>query len=144
MQATELIEHGVELLLAKDMAGFAGLWAEDGVIEFPFAPAGYPPRVEGRAAIREYLRGYPDIYDIREVARKVIHRTEDPEVVVVELEVAGIVPRSGKPYRMDYVAIVTVRDGEIQHYRDYWNPLQAAEALGGLESFTGAFAGGAA
>ncbi|GAB2926625.1 nuclear transport factor 2 family protein [Nonomuraea fastidiosa] len=144
MEATELVERGIALLLAKDMSGFAGLWAEDGVIEFPFAPPGYPRKVEGREAIREYLRDYPEKYDVREVVRKVIHRTENPEVVVVELEVAGIVPRSGEPYRMEYVAIITVRDGEIRHYRDYWNPLQAARAMGGLEALTKAFAGGAA
>ena len=32
-------------LVAKDMAAFAGLWAEDGVLEFPFAAPGYPPRI---------------------------------------------------------------------------------------------------
>ncbi|MFG1694806.1 nuclear transport factor 2 family protein [Nonomuraea sp. NPDC049309] len=137
MNAAELVERGIELLLAKDMSGFADLWAEDGAIEFPFAPPGYPRKLEGREAIREYLRDYPQIYDVREVARKVIHRTENPEVVVVELELAGIVPRSGEPYRMEYVAIITVRDGEIRHYRDYWNPLQAARSLGGPEAFSG-------
>ncbi|GAA5038254.1 ketosteroid isomerase-like protein [Thermocatellispora tengchongensis] len=143
MNASELVDHALELLLAKDMRAFAGLWAETGVIEFPFAPPGYPPRVEGRAAIEEYLRDYPDILDIREFPQRVVHRTADPEVVIAEFEAAGFVVRTGEPYRMRYVAVITVRDGRIQNYRDYWNPLDAAAAMGGLEELTGAFAGGA-
>jgi ketosteroid isomerase-like protein len=143
VNADELVEHALELLLAKDMTAFAGLWAEHGVVEFPFAPSGYPQRVEGRAAVREYLRGYPDLLDVREITDRVLHRTVDPEVVVVEFEAAGVVVATGRPYRLRYIAVVTVRDGEIRHYRDYWNPLAAAEAMGSSEELNAAFSGGA-
>ena len=53
MKPQELVSHALELLLAQDMAAFAGLWAEDGVLEFPFAAPGYPAMVEGRAAVTE-------------------------------------------------------------------------------------------
>ncbi|TDD51576.1 nuclear transport factor 2 family protein [Nonomuraea terrae] len=143
MTAAELVRHALKLLVAKDMAAFAGLWAEDGVIEFPFAAPGYPSRVEGRAAIQEYMRDYPDILDVRQIVQETVHQSVDPEVAIVEFEVAGVVPRTGKPYRMRYVAVVTVRGGEIQLYRDYWSPLAAADVLGGLETVNQAFAGGA-
>ncbi len=32
--------------------------ADDVVAEFPFAPEGSPARIEGKAALYEYLRGY--------------------------------------------------------------------------------------
>lgn len=137
-----LVDRALERLLAHDMAGFADLWAEDGVLEFPFASPGYPRRLEGRAAIAEYLRGYPDLLDIREIIAKTRHETTDPEVSVVEFEVAGVVVASGKPYQLGYVAVLTVRDGQIRHYRDYWSPLAAAEALGGADRLLTAFAGG--
>ncbi|PRX96602.1 nuclear transport factor 2 family protein [Allonocardiopsis opalescens] len=142
MESVELVEHALGLLLAKDMRGFARLWAQDGVIEFPFAPPGYPERVEGRAAIEEYLRGYPGILDVREIAEQAVHQSVDPEVVIAEIETAGLVVATGRPYRMRYIAVITVRDGEIWRYRDYWNPLAAAEAMGGVQAFTKAFAGG--
>ncbi|MEV0618839.1 nuclear transport factor 2 family protein [Nonomuraea sp. NPDC050404] len=140
MNPPELIDRALELLLAKDMAAFAGLFAEDGVIEFPFAPPGYPPRVEGRTAITAYMRGYPDLLDIREFTEQTVHRTVDPEVVVAEFEAAGRVVATGRPYRMRYIAVLTVRDGEIHHYRDYWNPLAAAEMMGGAQELNAAFA----
>ncbi|WP_328603933.1 nuclear transport factor 2 family protein [Amycolatopsis sp. NBC_00345] len=137
-----LVDRALDRLLAHDMAGFANLWAEDGVLEFPFASPGYPRRVEGRAAIAEYLRGYPDLLDIREITEKTVHETADAGVTVVEFEVAGVAVATGKPYRLGYIAVLTVRDGEIRHYRDYWSPLAAAEVLGGADQLLTAFAGG--
>ncbi|NJP88595.1 nuclear transport factor 2 family protein [Nonomuraea sp. FMUSA5-5] len=143
MNARGLVDHALDLLLAKDMTAFAGLWAEDGVIEFPFAQPGYPQRVEGRAAIHEYLRDYPDILDIREITSKTVHQSVDPDVVIVEMEVAGVVAATGRPYTMRYIAVITVRDGEIRSYRDYWSPLAAAEIMGGTDALNDAFSGGA-
>lgn len=141
MSAMDVVDRALELLLAQDMAGFANLWARDGFIEFPFAAQGYPQRVAGREAVADYLRGYPDLLQIRELPTKVVHQSVDPEVVIVEFEAAGVVTATGAPYQMSYVAVITVRDGEIQKYRDYWSPLAAAEAIGGSErvnSFGGA------
>ncbi|MFG1792869.1 nuclear transport factor 2 family protein [Nocardia sp. NPDC049149] len=128
-----VVHEALRLLLAKDMAGFAGLWAEQGSIEFPFAPPGYPTEVIGRAAIADYLRGYPEMADIQSIDPPTVHVTADPDIVVVEFSVDGVAVRTGRPYRLRYIAVITVRAGEIAHYRDYWSPLAAAEALGGAE-----------
>ena len=133
VRAHEVVDRALELLLAHDMAGFAGLFAADGVVEFPFAATGYPTRLDGRAAVAEYLRGYPDLVDVHAVTAKTVHQTLDPGVVVVEFEVAGAAVRTREHYRMRYVAVVTVRGGEIARYRDYWSPLAAAEAVGGAD-----------
>lgn len=129
----DVVDRAMELLLAHDMTGFAALWAVDGTMEFPFAPGGYPERLEGRAAVAGYLRDYTDHVDLRAITSRTVHRTADPEVVVVEFEVDGIAVRTGRPYRMRYISVITVRGGEITGYRDYWSPVAAAEALGGAD-----------
>jgi uncharacterized protein len=123
----DLIPRALQLLLDKDMTGFAGLWAVDGVLEFPFAPPGYPSRLEGRAAIEDYLRDYPKMLDIQAFPKQVVHRSTDPDVVIVEFDAEGVVVATGKPYRFSYIAVITTRDGEIVSYRDYWNPLYVQE-----------------
>ncbi|SDP25940.1 nuclear transport factor 2 family protein [Lentzea jiangxiensis] len=123
----DLIPKALQLLLDKDMAGFAGLWAEDGVVEFPFAPPSWPARLEGRAAIEDYLRDYPETLDIRGFPKQVVHQTTDAGVLIAEFDAEGVVVATGKPYRASYIAVITTRDGEIAHYRDYWNPLLAQE-----------------
>jgi uncharacterized protein len=60
------------------------LWAVDGTMEFPFAPAGAPRQLRGRAAVAEYLRDYTDQIDVRGIVELAVHVTADPDVVVCE------------------------------------------------------------
>jgi len=39
---------------------------------------------------------------------------------------------TSQPYRLDYIVVLTVRDGLIALFRDYWSPLSAAAAAGNL------------
>jgi uncharacterized protein len=143
-RAEDTVDRALDLLPAKDMAGFAALWAPDGTLEFPFAPPGYPARLDGRDAVRDYLAGYPDLVDVREIASRTRHATTDPDTVVVEFEAAGFSVATGAPYRLRYIAVITVTDAGIASYRDYWSPLDAARALGGdLDDLLAAFAGSA-
>ncbi|WP_037364833.1 nuclear transport factor 2 family protein [Amycolatopsis orientalis] len=125
-----ILDRALDLLVQHDMAGFVQLFAEDAVAEFPFAAPEQTERVEGRAALAEYLRDYPNLLDIREVVAKTVHQTTDPEVSIAEFELAGVAVATQKPYRLRYVVVLTVRDGLIRRYRDYWSPLAVTEVLG--------------
>jgi ketosteroid isomerase-like protein len=128
-------------LLAHDMDAFADEWAPDGTMTFPFAPPGWP-RLRGRDEIRGYLAAYTDLVDIRAISHQTRHDTADPDTVIVEWGVTGVALKTGRPYDIDYVAVITVgRDG-IVAYRDYWNPLAAGVALGTVDDMTKAFASG--
>ncbi|MGP3950991.1 nuclear transport factor 2 family protein [Streptomyces sp. 7N604] len=129
-----VFRHGMDLLLAKDIAGWVDLWAEDGVIEFPFAPPGAPRRLEGRAAVQAYMAHYPDHIDLAALPYLEVHRTEDPEVVIVEMRAEGRAVATGKPFASSYIAVVTIKDGLFTHYRDYWDPLAALEIAGGTDA----------
>jgi ketosteroid isomerase-like protein len=140
-RALEVQERHLALMLEKDMPGWIDLWAEDGVFEFPFAPPGFPRRLEGKAAVRDYIKDYPDHIDLAAFHDVQVHPTVDPDVLIVEMSAEGRMVATGKPYAMSYIYVLTVRDGKIVGYRDYWNPLVALEALGGAESLTAAFNG---
>ncbi|MFD3911831.1 nuclear transport factor 2 family protein [Streptomyces sp. NPDC058603] len=119
----DLFRHSLRLLLDKDIPGWVGLWAEDGIMEFPFAPDGRPERLEGKEAIAAYMRHYPDHVDLHGFPAPLIHRTTDPETIVVEMRGVGRLVQTDRPFDMTYIAVVTVQDGLITSYRDYWNPL---------------------
>ncbi|WP_225821666.1 nuclear transport factor 2 family protein [Streptomyces naphthomycinicus] len=125
----DLYRRSLRLLLDKDIPGWIGLWADDGVMEFPFAPPGRPERLEGRDAVAAYMRDYPDHIDLHDFPDVRVHRTTDPETIVVEMRGVGRLVRSGDPFDMTYIAVVSVRDGRFTSYRDYWNPL-AVQAPG--------------
>ncbi|MGW2342614.1 nuclear transport factor 2 family protein [Streptomyces sp. NPDC001661] len=119
----ELFRHSLKLLLDKNIAGWVGLWAEDGVMEFPFAPPGWPPRLDGREAVASYMRHYPDHIDLHDFPELRIHETTDPRTIVVEMRGVGRLIETDRPFDTTYIAVVTVEDGRITSYRDYWNPL---------------------
>ncbi|MEU9556259.1 nuclear transport factor 2 family protein [Streptomyces fumanus] len=119
----ELVRHSLQLLLDKDIPGWIGLWAEDCLMEFPFAPEGWPARLEGKEAVAAYMRDYPDHIDLSDFPDLRIHETTEPGTVVVEMRAVGRLVSTGAPYDMTYIAVITVRDGLITSYRDYWNPL---------------------
>ncbi|MFB7498806.1 nuclear transport factor 2 family protein [Streptomyces sp. NPDC056161] len=123
----DLYRHSLQLLLDKDVPAWVGLWADDGVMEFPFAPAGWPARLEGKEAVAAYMRHYPDHIDLHDFPELRIHRTTEPDTIVAEMRGTGLLVESGRPYDMTYIAVVTVRDGRFTSYRDYWNPLTVLE-----------------
>ncbi|MFB0631360.1 nuclear transport factor 2 family protein [Streptomyces sp. AB3(2024)] len=126
-EPAELYRHGLRLLLEKDISGWVGLWDEGGVMEFPFAPEGWPVRLEGRQAVADYMRDYPDHIDLHDFPDVTIHRTTTPGVIVVEMRAVGRLVKTDSPFEMTYIAVVTVQDGLITSYRDYWNPLAVAQ-----------------
>ncbi|MFF3641624.1 nuclear transport factor 2 family protein [Streptomyces sp. NPDC002564] len=130
----DVFRHGIELLLAKDFDGWVELVAEDGVFEFPFAPPGAPRRLDGKEAVRAYMTAFPDHMDLEDIPHVEIHHTRDPDVVIVEMRSEGRSVSTGRPFEMTYVVVVTVKNGLITHYRDYWNPLTALEIAGGTDA----------
>ncbi|GHC41957.1 nuclear transport factor 2 family protein [Streptomyces flavofungini] len=126
---SDLFREGIRLLLADDVTSWADLFAEDGVAEFPFAPAGYPRRVEGRTAISAYLRGLGENIAYQDFPHLVIHETAAPETIVVEMRATGRATATNAPFDMTYIAVITAEDGRFTHYRDYWNPLDIPGAL---------------
>lgn len=127
----ELVERVHRLAAAYDLRGQADLYAPDGVLEWPFAPAGVPRRIEGRERIREVLaslqaavrRAGTRVTAVRTTA---VHQTADPEVVIVELEVAGELTTTGATYQLPYIQVFRIRDGQILSFRDYFGPGTAA------------------
>ena len=128
----EVVELVHRLVLDRDVEGQADLFAPDGVLEWPFAPAGVAAPRAGREAIRGVLE--PLGRRVRQAGtrptglRSVVHETRDPEVVVVELELEGEVVATGDAYRLPYIQVFRVRDGAIVSFRDYFGP-RTAEAL---------------
>lgn len=120
---TAVYRRGLRLLLDKNVAGWVDLWEENGILEFPFAPEGWPQRLEGRAAVAAYMHGYPEHIDLHDFPHVEIHQTLAPETIVVEMRGVGRLMETDSPFDMSYIAVVTVEDGLITRYRDYWNPL---------------------
>jgi ketosteroid isomerase-like protein len=130
---TALLRRSLDTFLAKDMKGWSELCDENVVAEFPFAPEGSPRRLEGRAALYDYLRNYPSVIDVASIPRLKIYSTGDPDVAIAEWSASGKVLANDNPYEMSYATFVTFKDGLIVNYREYWNPLAFMQAMSGAQ-----------
>lgn len=122
----------------NDMRAFADQWAPDGAMEFPFAPPGYP-RLESRAGVWDYVKDYSSSIHLDEIIERARHHTLDPTTVVLEFSANGTAVQTGGDYRMDYISVVTVGPAGVTLYKDYWNSLVAAAAMGGVDALMGGF-----
>lgn len=110
-------------LLAPDAVSFVEMFDEDGVMEFPFAPAGGVRRLDGRIALIDYLSELGSLVKIADVSVPTVHHTTEPGTIILEFESQGASVATGRAYRQTYVSIIEVSGGRIVRYRDYWNPL---------------------
>jgi ketosteroid isomerase-like protein len=136
----ELFARYQGAVLTSSPDTIADLFAADGVFEMPFTVPGMAPRHEGREQVRARLHGLLGRFRFEEYRNVQVHQTTDPEVVVVEHDIAGTIAATGRPHVMSYVYVLRVRDGAIVHLRDYPNLLAASETSGGLHAFLARFA----
>ena len=107
---------------------FVEMMSDDFVMEFPYARAGMPTRVEGRAAVLTHLMKVGGDVSVDSASGLVVHDTTDPEVVILEFDGHGRAVKTGEPYEQRYISVIRTRSGRIVHYKDYWNPIQGLKA----------------
>ncbi|MEV0349387.1 nuclear transport factor 2 family protein [Nonomuraea sp. NPDC050680] len=107
----------------------ADLFAEDAVFEFPFQLPGAPQEEQGRETFRAHLKTGAQIQRFESVDNVAIRQTADPEVVIAEYRLQGLVTATGKRFTSQIVMVARVRDGLISWSRNYSNPLDSVIAF---------------
>ncbi|MBP2320077.1 ketosteroid isomerase-like protein [Kibdelosporangium banguiense] len=124
----EVVEKLIKGLSGGAWDELAQLYAEDAVVEHPYAESG-PSRIEGRAVLHERFMGaYVRPFELS-AHNLVIRQTDDPEVVVVEYDYEVRMPKTGKGFRTANILVVRVRDGLIVHSRDFHDHRAFAAAV---------------
>jgi len=136
------VAEQVRRMVAGEGVDFADLFAEDGVLTYPFGLPGQPAELRGRQAIRDYFRDRSGARDllVMEGVEAVVRETDDPEVVVTEITHHGWSKAAEASYRHTALGVIRVRDGEIVRYDDYMNPIALARLLGRTSDLAAALA----
>ncbi|MFI7211566.1 nuclear transport factor 2 family protein [Micromonospora maritima] len=126
--AQQAFKDHLEYLSSGRIEEWVDLFTEDGVLEFPYGPAGFPQKVVGKQALFDYMQNFPEHFKVEFVDLH-FHETVDPTLVIAEFKSVGQALSTGKPYNQTYISVVETVEGKISRYVDFWNPLVAAEAL---------------
>jgi ketosteroid isomerase-like protein len=108
---------------------FFETFAEDAVFESRYNFPGWPMLIRGRAELMASLSGYGKSIKVHAADSLVVHRSQDPRVVILEYEVHGKILSTGRPYDNRLISIVTIENRKIVHWRDYMDSLAAWTAL---------------
>jgi hypothetical protein len=129
----ELIERFLKAVVSEHPEDLADCYADQVVIEMPFSAGLYPARTETtRDELRERFGAGRAVRRYERLSGVRVHETADPEMVIAEYRVHGHLVASGEPFVMPFAMVITVRDGQIVHSRDYADPVAGARALGRL------------
>ncbi|MFY9933546.1 MAG: nuclear transport factor 2 family protein [Streptosporangiaceae bacterium] len=144
--ARQVAERFLQVTTGSDPGEIADCYAPEVVIEMPFAVAPlYPDRIETtREELRTRFRAGTAVRRYRRLSDVTIHETADPEVVITEYELHGELTATGEPFAQRFVMVMTVRDGQIVHSRDYTNPVTGAKLLGRVPELVAALGDGQA
>lgn len=110
-------------------------WAADAVWEMPFAPEPLPRVIEGGQVIGHFADWLFAIAPDLHVVELSIRATEDPDLVVMEVQMTSTLGHNGRTYANSYCSLIRVVDGKIALFREYFDPTVVREAFGedGLE-----------
>jgi len=132
--ARQTAEQFLRATLSPDPGDMAEFYAPEVVIEMPFAAAGlYPARIETtREELRARFRAGTASRRYKSLGDVVIHETTDRGVVIIEYELHGEFTQTAEPFSLRFLMVLTIRDGQIVHSRDYSNPIVGAQVIGRL------------
>ena len=113
-------------LEAADIAAALANFAPHAVQEMPYAPEGFPRRLDGIDALRRQYGGLPDAY--RSMRFPITRIVADGNTAVVEYR-GEIELADGGRYDNDYVGIFETRDGQIVRFVERFDPATLSAAF---------------
>ena len=123
-QTEQTVRDFLTSLETKDMDAFAAVWAADAVQDMPFSPEGFPKRIEGRDNLIQHYAAWPEISGSASFTDELVfYPMADPTMVFAEWRgMVDILP-TGRLYEQQYGGLFQVVDGQIQLFREYYDPI---------------------
>lgn len=116
--------------LSPEPRAFPDMFAEDGVLECPWAPEGAMRRLKGRDAIGAYFERLVAVQGSDGMTLTGSYRASDHPVTVLEYEGTARDLARGTAYPQAYVALIGTRGGRMELFREYWNGVPVVAAFG--------------
>ena len=123
-QVAEKLVHGIS---DRRFDEVAQLYAEDCVVEVPYAFGAADTRIEGGEAIRTHFAHADRVPFGLRARGLLVHGTDDPELVVSEWDYEVTATTTGRTATVANVQLLRVRDGLIVHSRDFHDHRALAE-----------------
>lgn len=134
-QIKQAVRDLLTSLETKNMEAFATVWAENAVQDMPFSPEGFPKRVEGRDNLIQHYATWPEISGSTNFTDELVfYPMADPTMVFAEWRGMVEILPTDQLYEQQYGGLFHVVDGQIQLFREYYDPIVFRDAFSFDES----------
>ena len=124
---TRLLTGALGERLVGPVEDYLDLFSKDAVLEIPYGPTAAGDRAEGKPAIAAYMEKLRGTVSLEEMTLEALH--DAGGTVVLEYRGTVLAVRQDVRFEQRYVATIALRDGRIQLFREYSNPLLARRAF---------------
>jgi ketosteroid isomerase-like protein len=132
---TRLVTDYLEAINRWDFDAMKVMLHPDISYELPYAPEPFPRVTKGLDATIEFIRGIPAFLDTENLHDITVQEfASDPNELLAEYKSDTRITTTNRDYRNNYVLRVTVCDGKIIRFAEYFDPVQLITALGGTVS----------
>jgi ketosteroid isomerase-like protein len=131
-ETVAIVSRYIDAINAWDFDTKRTMLHPDMVFEMPFAPPGFDNRIEGAENYLAFAKqamdivGDENLHDLR-----VETFASDPGEALCFYKSDMMIQTTGLPYRNDYIARFTVRDGRITYFAEYYDGVRLLISLGG-------------
>ena len=136
-QAATAATAFLDALAVSDADAISAMWTEDAVLEFPFAPDGFPPSVEGHAAIDKYFRDALAVVDPIDYPNRVVTPLADPNACIIEFSSRLTIGDDPTVQENSYITIVRSRGGKIAHFKEHYDSVKRAAGFPSADEISG-------
>jgi len=131
----KVVRDYVDAMNAWDFDALRALTDENVICELPYAPDGFPDRLDGRESLLEFQRGATTFLEAPNLTKlRVETYDSDPGEIVAEYRSDTVVGPMHTPYRNRYISRFTVRNGKITYLAEFFDPIRLVVAMGGSVS----------
>lgn len=130
-RAESIFHQHLSMFTSSNMSQeeYANLFTEDAVQEYPYAPAPFSTKIEGRDAIAAYITNVVKTATNWNFKGFSFNATSDPDVFFVEFKGSALVTATGKTYNQLFIARITMSGDKIANFKEFWNPTWILDAF---------------
>lgn len=95
--------------------------AEDAVFDFLYNIPGFSNKIKGRARYMNWFDDYS--IKLKSADHLKVYKVQGENIIILEYQVHGVEPHSGRPYENRFCSIITIKNRKIVYWRDYMDSL---------------------
>lgn len=132
-EGERVIRDYIQAQADLDVDAMMALLTPDAIFEFPYAVAGMD-RIAGGdpAALRAHNEMMPNFIKSFEFTNIEVDQLKDEGRYLVQLDVRGVLLKEAPVYENRYCIVVTLRDGKVSHWREYFDAVSVSGLLASL------------